>query len=81
MGPTGSHEPSFTARYYARALALGGMNGGNEGTIGWANKTERYSAPRQSQTSPTAVGRMAMRQCKSNVRCAEEDEEVWRCSW
>src|SRR5262249_5227469 len=31
IGPTGPNEPSFTARYYARARALGGMNGGNAG--------------------------------------------------
>jgi len=81
MRPAGPNEPSCAARYYARARALGGMNGGNTGTIGLDNRTERCNAPRQSQTSTTTPGRIATRQCKSSVRCVGEDVEVWRCPW
>src|SRR5215831_16163826 len=81
MGPTGPNEPYCIARYYARASALGGMNGGNTGTTGVGRKTERYSVPRQSQISMTTPGRIATKQCRSCVTCVAEDEEVWRCPW
>ena len=68
-------------QYYAHARSLGGMNGGNAGTTGLESRTERYSAPRQSQTSMTIPGRIATRQCRSSVKCVAEDEEVWRCPW
>jgi len=81
MGATGPNGPSCAARYYVRARALGGMNGGDAWTTGLDSKTKRYSAPRQSQTSPTIPGRIATRQCRSSVRCVAEDEGVWRCPW
>src|SRR5690242_16606375 len=66
---------------YAPVRALGGMNGGNAGTTGLDSRTERYSAPRQSQMSTTTPGRIATRQCKSSVKCVAEGAEVWRCPW
>ena len=45
------YGPSFAVGYYARARALGGMNGGNARTTGLDRRPEEYSAPRQSQSS------------------------------
>src|SRR5713101_4825738 len=71
----------FAARDYTYTMSLGGMNGGNAGTTSLDNRTGRYSAPRQSQSSMTTPGRTATRQCRSRVKCVAEDVVGWRCPW